>query len=80
MSTDAPTDARADMATGGGGEGDGPLEPTPFSPEQMVVIDRLIAARVSAASGPRAPTAASLPSGSSSTTSTTGKYSCRLSS
>ena len=68
MSTDAPTDSRADVATGGSVEGDGSRKPTPFSPEQIVVIDRLIAARVAAASDPRAATMASLPSGYSSTT------------
>ena len=73
MSTDAPTGSRADVPAGGGDEGGGPREPTPFSPEQMVVIDRLIAARVAAASDPRATATTSLPSGSSSTTSTTGK-------
>ena len=49
MSTNSPTegtgDTPADVTTRGSGEGSGSGEVPPFSPEQLVLIDRLIASR-----------------------------------
>ena len=67
-----------DAGSSGGTKDDGARVVPPFSPEQLSLIDQLIAARVATASGPPASTdpATSNPSASAALSSGTGKYCC----